>query len=100
MLRKVLLGFACILTLFGVSRVLAGEAHAWPMAAWGLVLLLAVVFERWRYTQRGETDVGEWQATPERFIDPESGKLMQVLYQPVTGERRYVAVEDATESGE
>jgi hypothetical protein len=100
MLRKVLLGFACILTLFGVSRVLAGEAHAWPMAVWGLVLLLAVVFERWRYTQRGDSGGGEWQATPERFIDPESGKLMQVLYQPVTGERRYVAVEDATESGE
>lgn len=99
MLRKALLGFACILAIFGVSLVLAGEAHAWPMAAWGLVLLLAVVFERWRYAQRGEVNAGDWQETPERFVDPESGKLMQVLYQPATGERRYVPVEDAAESG-
>jgi hypothetical protein len=99
MLRKVLLGFACILAIFGASRVLAGETRAWPMAVWGLVLLLAVVFERWRYAQRSGTDVGEWQETPERFVDPESGKLMQVLYQPATGERRYVPVDAAADSG-
>ena len=32
-----------------------------------------------------------WVATKERFVDPESGKLVTVFYQPATGERRYVA---------
>lgn len=94
MLRKALLGFACVLMAGGVYCMLAGDAHAWPMAAWGLVLLLAVLFERWRYARHAETGSGEWKETDERFVDPESGRLMQVFYQPATGERRYEPVSD------
>lgn len=33
---------------------------------------------------------GNWRATDERFVDPESGKLVTVWFDPATGERRYV----------
>jgi hypothetical protein len=94
MLRSVLLGLGCVLLAVGVFHLFTGGASGLPMTVWGLVLVLAVVFERWRYRERKQTGSGEWQATEERFVDPESGRLMQVFYQPATGERRYVPVND------
>ena len=99
MLRKVLLGFACVLAISGVFGLLEGETHAWPMAFWGLMLVLAIVFERWRYSPRDELSTGEWQETEERFVDSESGRLMQVFYQPTTGERQYVPAGGVADSG-
>ena len=58
----------------------------------GLVLLFALVVERWRYKPvTGRPPGAGWVATKERFVDPESGKSVTVFYQPATGERRYVA---------
>jgi len=58
----------------------------------GLVLLFALVIERWRYKPvTGRPPGAGWVGTNERFVDPESGKLVTVFYQPATGERRYVA---------
>jgi hypothetical protein len=91
MLRSALLAFSCVLAIVGVFRLLAGYMGAWPMVIWGFVLLLAVVLERWRYQQRDDAG-GEWQATDERFIDPETDREVQVFYQPTTGKRRYVPV--------
>jgi len=34
---------------------------------------------------------GNWRATDERFVDPETGELVTVWFDPATGERRYVA---------
>lgn len=31
-----------------------------------------------------------WRATGEKFVDPESGRLVTVWFDPETGERRYV----------
>jgi hypothetical protein len=65
------------------------------LAVPGLLLLLGLVFERWRYKRIADRPPGrDWVPTDERFIDPESGKPVTVFYQPATGERRYV------ESGE
>jgi hypothetical protein len=56
----------------------------------GALLVLGTLFERWRYNNRNAASVeGNWQATGERFVDPESGKTMEVLYDPQSGERRY-----------
>lgn len=63
------------------------------LAVLGLVLLFALVVERWRYKPvTGRPPSPDWVATSERFVDPESGKLVTVFYQPATGERRYIAV--------
>jgi len=59
----------------------------------GLLLIGAVLFERWRYKRLADNRPGpEWVATDERFVDPESGRLVTVYYRPSTGERRYVAL--------
>ena len=34
---------------------------------------------------------GNWRATSEKFVDPETGELVTVWIDPTTGERRYVA---------
>ena len=50
------------------------------------------MFERWRYKPLTDARLGpDWVATDERFVDPETGKLVTVYYHPATGERRYVA---------
>jgi hypothetical protein len=64
---------------------------AWPagveLLVSGAVVVASVLFER-RYRTRVRTG-SEWQLTGERFIDPSTGKLMQVRYNPQTGERSY-----------
>ena len=61
-------------------------------AAWGAILAGGVLIERWRYRPLTADPPGpDWQATPERFVDPESGRLVTVFFNPATGERRYVA---------
>jgi hypothetical protein len=61
------------------------------LAVPGLVLLFALVVERWRYKPVTCRPPGaDWVPIQERFVDPESGKLVTVFYQPATGERRYV----------
>ncbi|AIY41589.1 hypothetical protein LT85_2431 [Collimonas arenae] len=92
MLRTALLGFAILLTCAGIFCSVRGTPGAFPLTTWGLILLVAVLIERWRYTRRHTADEGPWQETGERFVDPESGRLMRVLYSPSSGERRYVAV--------
>ena len=63
------------------------------LALAGLVLVGGIEFERWRYKRlREDPPDGHWIATDERFIDPESGQRVAVLYDPASGERRYVAL--------
>jgi hypothetical protein len=62
------------------------------LAGWVLVLIVGLLIERWRYKPLAERSPGpDWTATDERFVDPETGKLVTVYYHPSTGERRYVA---------
>ena len=62
------------------------------LAGWALVLMVGLSIERWRYKPLAERSPGpDWTATDERFVDPETGKLVTVYYHPASGERRYVA---------
>jgi hypothetical protein len=89
MLRTCLLAVAVAVCLIGLGLLLAGHHDAMPAALWGGVITVAVLLERWRYRTRVAAESGDWQATDERFIDPESGQPVQVFYNPRTGERRY-----------
>ena len=93
MLRAFVLVLAAVLMAIGLWPCYYHEHPAWPPLIWGVVLLVATVFERWRYREHASREGGGWVATDERFVDPESGKLMQVYYQASTGERRYEAVD-------
>jgi hypothetical protein len=88
------------LLVFG-SIMLAGAAigalACWrlsatiPLVVWGTILAGGVLVERRRYPALTDDRPGrDWQATPERFVDPESGRLVTVFFNPATGERRYV----------
>jgi hypothetical protein len=58
----------------------------------GCVLIGAILFERWRYRPSIDRSKGRWQPTSERFVDPGTGRLVDVFYNPDTGERDYVEV--------
>jgi hypothetical protein len=91
MLRAVVITVTAILTCVGIALIAAGiHTPGWQILAVGLVALLGTLFERWRYQQVGERSDGPWQSTRERFLDPSSGEPVDVLYNPHTGERRYV----------
>lgn len=87
MLRTALLIVSALLTVAGAAILMMGYPF-WPPFVWGAALLACVVFERWRYHKPGSTG-GDWQPTGEKFIDPETGQEVEVLYNALTGERRY-----------
>jgi hypothetical protein len=90
-LRTGVLVFACALTVWGAFLCLKGAAGfgGVPALVSGVVLLVGTLFERWRYNNRNASAEGNWQVTGERFVDPESGLEVEVLYDPDSGERRY-----------
>lgn len=58
----------------------------------GLVLVFGLLLEQWRYKPLTSRHPGpDWVETDERFVDPETGKLVTVFYKRATGERRYVS---------
>jgi hypothetical protein len=71
-----------------------------PLAVWGTIFAGGVLIERWRYRPLAEGQPGRrWQVTQERFVDPETGRLVTVFLKPETGERRYVAGEERRPGG-
>jgi len=61
----------------------------------GTLLILALAIERWRYkpVTAAAPDPG-WTDTGERFVDPETGKTVKVLYNAASGERQYAVLND------
>jgi hypothetical protein len=98
MLRKSLIAFAILLMLWGMLRAMLGDPAAMVVSLWGLILFAAVMLERWRYQRTAKPAKAEWQSTDERFVDPETGVLTQVMYDPHSGERIYRPIVDADES--
>jgi hypothetical protein len=92
-LRAFVIGVAAV--AFVVFCVLGVVVHpALFYEAFGaLVVLLAALFEARRYRARvSSAGAAGWQNTDEKFVDPTTGRLMQVRYNPRTGERDYVDV--------
>lgn len=91
MLRAFVIGLAAL--GFVVFCMLGLVVHpAFFYEAFGaLVVLVAALFEARRYRARVSSSAG-WQETDERFVDPTTGRLMRVRYNPRTGERDYVEV--------
>jgi hypothetical protein len=92
MLRNVVIAVSAILTCVGVGLIAWGVyAPGWQALALGAIVLIGTLFERWRYRRIEEPSNGHWQRTDEQFIDPTSGDPVEVMFDPRTGERRYVA---------
>jgi hypothetical protein len=91
MLRTAVLIFACLLLALGAYLCALGlrAGGGIQLLSSAAVLLLGTLFERWRYRNKQAAADGDWQVTAERFIDPESGQQIEVLYDSKSGERRY-----------
>ena len=96
MLRAVVLALGIALGLGGLFVTLAGHATAAGLEAilLGALLVGGTVFEKLRY---GESDTiprgPDWVRSDESFIDPASGRVMQVYEHRRTGRRRYVPLD-------
>jgi hypothetical protein len=90
MLRRVLLGIGIAGLLASVVCLAAGliPLGIELLVTFG-VLTAAVAFERWRYVRSASRARDGWQATGERFVEPTTGRLTEVYYNPDTGERDY-----------
>jgi hypothetical protein len=81
----VLLAGAGLLIYAHAGLVLAGY-----LIVNGLLVTGSILLERSGYQPRLNRAHGSWQSTGERFIDPESKHIIEVRFNPETGERDYV----------
>ncbi len=91
MLRRVLIAYG-LLCLIGAVILLAAHvtfALVIYLAINGLIITGGILFERSSYRSKVHRMQGKWQPTGERFNDPTSGKIVEVYYNPQTGERDY-----------
>ena len=93
MLRKAILAYGVLAVIGAIVLALAGiiSGLVLYLLVNGAVVIAALVFERGRYRPAVSPD-GPWQETTERFVDPTTGQLMKVRYNPQTGARDYVPV--------
>jgi hypothetical protein len=92
-LRAVLgvIGLFALAAAAGMAYLGAPPAVVITFATIGALLILGALFERVTYKKLAQRKPpSDFVATPERFIDPTSGKLVQVYTKPETGERVYV----------
>jgi hypothetical protein len=99
MLTIALYVVGAILLLIAAVALLVGGALALflpQLVIGGVFLILALAIERWRYkpVSSGRPDPA-WTDTGERFVDPETGLMTAVYFDPAEGERHYVAVPGA-----
>lgn len=95
LLRSVLLVVASAMVLAGVGLLIAvPKGPGVALLVFGMVLLLGTVFERWRYRPPAAPAGAQWQRTGERFEDPKTGRIVEVLYDPRSGQRRYAGADE------
>lgn len=95
MLAIVLYVIGALLLLVAAVALLVGGVLAIflpQLVIGGAFLIVALAIERWRYkpVRSGRPDPC-WADTGERFVDPETGLMTAVYFDPAKGERHYVA---------
>ena len=89
MLRAFVAAIGWLLVLAGVLMLFSPDRSGLPLVIVGVLVVLSLFFEgRYRGTKI-EAPANAWEPTGEKFIDPGTGKLVQVDYDPQTGERNY-----------
>lgn len=93
MLRAALGGIGLLALVLGASMVhlrTPGAVVFWLFVI-GAILVFAALFERVTYKKLApRKPPPDFMPSAERFIDPATGKLIQVYVTPATGERVYV----------
>lgn len=83
-----------LLTVFGLA--LWAETGNFVVIIMGVLAVVTSLVERSYGVPHGRPQSANWRPTDERFIDPESGQLVTVWFDPSTGKRRYVADGDTS----
>jgi len=95
MLRAIVLSFGILLLVGAAALWLAAPAiwiAACELGIFGAFVVVGTLCEgRYHFLTRG--DGADWEPTGERFNDPVSGKLTEVRWNRVTGERAYVTLD-------
>jgi hypothetical protein len=91
MLRWILIAYGVLCLIVAVILLVAHVTTALViyLAINGLVIAGAILFERSGYRSQVNRTRGNWQTTGERFNDPTTGQVVEVYYNPQTGERDY-----------
>jgi hypothetical protein len=91
MLRWVLIayGVLCLIVAVILFAVHATIALVIYLAINGFLITGGILFERSGYRSQVNRTLGKWQPTGERFNDPTTGQVVEVYYNPQTGERDY-----------
>lgn len=80
--------------LFAAGGIWLWSATGNPMLViFGLLVMVTAALEPIYGRANGKPAGAAWRATDEKFVDPESGKVVTVWFDPDTGERRYVGDE-------
>ena len=97
--RLTVLALGALLLAGGVVLSVLTHGAGIGLMIIGALMIVSLGLER-RYGRPGApTDVPlhHFEPTRERFIDDESGKLLEVWIDPLTGERRYEPIPDETQ---
>jgi hypothetical protein len=75
----------------GICGAFVLDAGGGPMVLiLGVLIAITAALEPVYGRANGKPTGSAWQRTDERFVEPETGKLVTVWFDPETGERRYV----------
>lgn len=85
--RLAALAIAGAMVLGGMTLT-AFEGEGWPLILMAAVVFIGTLFDG-GYRGRRRAANGQWQRTGEREVDHQTGEIVEVWYDPVSGERRY-----------
>jgi hypothetical protein len=88
-LRHVLAVAAAIVLIVAWINLLSGGRSLIAAGVSAALVIVLVLFEVQGYRPKVDRSHAGWRRTGERFVDPASGKPMDVYYNPDTGERDY-----------
>jgi hypothetical protein len=91
MLRWVLIayGVLCLIIAIILFALHVTTGLVIYLAVNGLLITGGILLERKGYRSKVNRTLGNWQHTGERFNDPTTGQVVEVYYNPQTGERDY-----------
>lgn len=91
MMRAIVLAIGLLCCAGGVLGVTLGGAEAGiGFLVFGLLILAGTLFERHYHRNLTALPGPGWERMEERFKDPSTGEILDVWYNPQSGERRYV----------
>jgi hypothetical protein len=90
-----LTGWRVFALALGAAVAIAGaflwrSGHGAMILVFGALMMITAALEPVYGRADGKPQGGRFRRTDERFVDPDTGRLVSVWFDPESGERRYV----------